>query len=162
MIRSDARSHVSCLSHRNLRRAPLSTNFSRGRTLMSNAAVPVRVLIVDDNTDFANSMCHLLAHYGFHVATASNGRRGLATARSFRPHVIILDICLPDMDGYQLAATLREEFRLEAGLLIAISAFERDRLLPINREAEFDHYLIKPVELDRLLPVLASIGQTPS
>ena len=130
---------------------------SCGRHTMSNIAVPVRVLIVDDNTDLADSMGRLLEHHGFDVLTAAFGRRGLETARSFRPRVVLLDIDLPDMDGYQVAANLRQDPGLDNVLLIGVSAYERDPRFTGEREARFDHYLIKPVELDQLLALLADV-----
>lgn len=131
---------------------------SCGHHTMSKILVPVRILIVDDNIDLADSMSRLLEHCGFHVATAGYGRRGLETARDFRPQVVLLDVGLPDMDGYQVAAALRRDAGMENVLLIAVTAYERDRRFTAAREARFDHYLIKPIELDQLLPLLADVG----
>ena len=63
-----------------------------------------RALVVDDNSDLARLVAILLEHCGFEVRTLANGRAVLATARVFRPHVILLDIGLPGIDGYQVAA----------------------------------------------------------
>jgi DNA-binding response OmpR family regulator len=109
------------------------------------------VLIVDDNTDLARSMSMLLSHYGFPVATASDGRSAIETARSFRPKIVLLDIGLPDIDGYRVAQALRNDVGLNDSTLIAISAND-----PLSRSTHspvsyFDHYLVKPVDLDILL-----------
>jgi CheY-like chemotaxis protein len=112
------------------------------------------VLIVDDNVDYAVLMSKLLAYHGFPVATASRGSEAIETARFLRPRVILLDIALPDMDGFQLAEILRREVGLEGSSFIAVTVYEPESIPGDAREALFDHYLVKPVDPNRLLTIL--------
>ena len=114
---------------------------------------PIRILIVDDNQDLARSMSMLLAHYGFAVATAPDGMTAIEEARSFRPAVILLDIGLPDMNGYDVADTLRAHLGLGDARFIAISAVDsRSSHGPSSNT--FEHYLVKPVDFEFLLLLL--------
>jgi CheY-like chemotaxis protein len=129
---------------------------------MLKSSDPLRILIVDDNPDVADSLLRLLVLCGCRVMTASTSRGAIEMARLFRPRVALLDIGLPDMDGNQLAAALRRDESLDDLLLIAISAFGQEEALDASREAGFDHYFVKPISLDRLLPILSSVGSVDS
>ena len=100
----------------------------------------------------------MLAICGFNTTTAYNGRLALEKARSFRPEIILLDIGLPDMNGYEVASTIRKEGVLTRTLLIAVSAADPDSQSTFAVEARFDHYLIKPVDLNVLLRLLSKSG----
>jgi DNA-binding response OmpR family regulator len=102
-----------------------------------------------------------LRRQGFEVAIAHDGPSALATIGAKPPTVALLDIGLPGMDGYQLAARLRERYGDRVSLY-AVSGYGRDSDRVRAEDAGFDHYLIKPVDLDRLLTLLAaeSVGQT--
>jgi DNA-binding response OmpR family regulator len=121
---------------------------------MGMDSMQVRVLIVDDNIDLAGSISRLLLHYGFSVETAPNGAQGIEIARSFQPRIVLLDIGLPDMDGYLVAQTLREELGLTSATLIAISAHYPRSLHEVGRKSRFDHFLVKPVDFELLMPLL--------
>jgi CheY-like chemotaxis protein len=121
---------------------------------MATSSEVSRVLIVDDNLDLAGLMSRVLAYHGFQVATAPNGHMAIETARSFRPQVVLLDIGLPDMDGYQVAQALRRDVGLEKATYIAISAYDLSSRPLRAREAWFDHFLVKPVDLERLISLL--------
>jgi CheY-like chemotaxis protein len=114
-----------------------------------------RVLIVDDNDDLAEAMSKVLTIWGFHTATASDGRRALEKARTFQPEVIVLDIGLPDMDGYEVASTLREETDIATPHIIAMSANSPETRSPRARAAGFDHFLVKPIDPEVLLRALS-------
>jgi DNA-binding response OmpR family regulator len=114
----------------------------------------IRVLIVDDNLDLAGSISRLLLHYGFSVATAPTGTQAIEIARSFQPRIVLLDIGLPDMDGYVVAQALREELGLTSATLIAISAHYPKPFPERGRDARIDHFLVKPVDFENLLPLL--------
>ena len=111
-----------------------------------------RILIGEDYADLARVMEALLSRCGFEVKTAHDGRIILETARSFRPHFVLLDVKLPGLGGYEVARILRMEAGFQEAVFIAISAYrpaaQRDHVDP------FDHYLVKPVELESLLPLL--------
>jgi CheY-like chemotaxis protein len=121
---------------------------------MATSTEASRVLIVDDNLDLAGLMSRVLAYYGFQVATAPNGHAAIETARSFRPQVVLLDIGLPDMDGYQVAQALRRDVGLERATYIAISAYDLNSRPLHTRESRFDHFFVKPVDLERLIALL--------
>jgi len=117
-----------------------------------------RVLIIDDNADLAEATSMMLTLCGFNTITAYNGSLALDKARTFRPDIILLDIGLPDMDGYEVASTIRRECGLATTIFIAVSANDPDTRAPHAREARFDHYLVKPVDLDLLLRLLFEQG----
>jgi two-component system CheB/CheR fusion protein len=118
------------------------------------AANRPRVLVVDDNADLAHLMTLLLRHCGFDVQAVLGGHRALATARSFRPHFILLDIGLPGLDGYQVAEPIRSELALKTAVIMAVSAYGPGVHPERCRRAGFDHHLTKPVYIDDLLPLL--------
>ncbi|MGE0868315.1 MAG: GAF domain-containing protein [Kofleriaceae bacterium] len=110
-----------------------------------------RVLIVDDNEDAAMLLAEMLEAVGHEVAVAHDGPRTLDVLRRFHPEVALLDIGLPVMDGYELAAKLQEQLGAEAPRLIAMSGYgqEHDRVRSI--ESGFEQHFVKPVSLDKLL-----------
>ncbi len=126
-----------------------------GRPCTVTNRVLCRVLIIDDNADLAEATSMMLSICGFDTSTAYNGSRAVEKAHTFRPDIILLDIGLPDMDGYEVASTIRRECDLGTTMFIAVSARDPDARAPHAREAGFDHYLIKPVDLDLLLRLLS-------
>jgi two-component system CheB/CheR fusion protein len=121
-----------------------------------------RVLLVDDNRDAAESLCALLELAGHQVAIAHGGAEGLARAREWGPDVVLCDIGLPDMDGYEVARRLRAEPALRGVLLVALSGYALDEDLRRAREAGFDAHEAKPASLDRLLEIIGSAGDARS
>jgi PAS domain S-box-containing protein len=124
------------------------------RTLPCKLA-PCRILIVDDDVDTARSMVRLLNVEGHTVRTAHDGPKALELARELRPEVVLLDIGLPGMDGYQLARAFRGDDTLKDATLIAVSGYGQEHDRTRSREAGFDHHLIKPVDFDRLRALLS-------
>jgi len=110
------------------------------------ATVPQRVLIVDDNEDAARSLEMLLSLDGHLVRTASTGHAALQVLQSFVPDVALLDIGLPDVDGYELARRLRADERTQATWLIALTGYGTASDLQQALHAGFDEHLTKPVE----------------
>jgi CheY-like chemotaxis protein len=115
---------------------------------------PRRVLVVDDNLDAAEGLAMLLGLRGHEVATAYDGQSAIEQARDIQPDVVLLDIGLPRIDGFEVARRLREEHPARPMLLVALTGYgqERDRLRA--REAGFDHHLLKPVRLEMLEELL--------
>ena len=111
-------------------------------------AVARKIIIVDDNQDAARTTAELLSLLGHEVGVAHDGKSALALLRQTRPDVAILDIGLPDIDGYALGKEFRG--RGFTGRMVALTGYgqERDKLL--SAEAGFDHHLTKPVALDEL------------
>jgi signal transduction histidine kinase len=114
-----------------------------------------RVLVVDDNVDAAKSLAMLLQLMGHATETAYSGPTGLAAAREFHPDVIILDIGLPGMDGYEVARRLRCEPGLSTTLLVALTGWgtEEDKRRAIH--AGFDYHLTKPADAETITEILA-------
>ena len=114
----------------------------------------VRVLVVDDNVDTANGMARLLTFSGHEVRVAHNGEEALNLAREYRPEVMLLDIGLPGMDGYELASTVRREGWSKDSVLIAVSGYGEEEARGRSKEAGFQHHLIKPVNFDTILTLI--------
>ncbi len=91
---------------------------------------------------------------GHEVKTVFDGRLALDAARHHRPEVVLLDIGLPSLDGYQLAGLIRQDEHLKDAVLIAITGYGEETDRRRSLEAGFDHHLIKPIDLDALLPLL--------
>ncbi len=115
-----------------------------------------RILIVDDNQDSAGMLAELLKLSGFEVLKAHDGREAIAGARTLQPEIVLLDIGLPGMDGYQVAAHLRGEAGLKDLTIIAITGYGEEQAQRRSREAGFDFHLVKPVNYDDLLELLNS------
>ncbi len=109
-----------------------------------------RVLVVDDNTDAADSLAMLLGLGGHDVRTAYHGQAALELAPAFRPDVVVLDIGLPGMSGYETAHWLRLQPDMDSVVLVALTGYGQDEDRRKSREAGFDHHLVKPVDPDAL------------
>ena len=108
-------------------------------------AHPRRILVVDDNRDAADSLCMLLKSRGHDVRVAYDGLEAVGAAVTFRPEVVLLDIGLPKLSGYEAARRIREAGGADA-LLIAVTGWGQDEDRRRAREAGFDHHLTKPVD----------------
>ena len=141
---------------------PASTASAQPVAGTPRAAVPhsraVRILVVDDNADAADMLAMFLSTAGHHVVTASDGPQALDVLRTFAPDVAVLDIGLPVMDGYELARRLRELLGNRAPLLIAVTGYGQAEDAQRSRDAGFAHHLVKPVDGDTLLALLASVA----
>lgn len=116
-----------------------------------------RVLLVDDNVDGVSSLAWLLEQEGFEVVMAHDGQAALEAARAQPPAVVLLDIGLPGMDGHELARRLRQEPCCTDAMLIAISGYSQPQDRERSRAAGCDHHLVKPVELEELIPLLTTV-----
>jgi PAS domain S-box-containing protein len=116
----------------------------------------VRVLIVDDDFSVAESMAVLLQLEGHEVSIAQTGQEALALARTFRPQVVILDIGLPVMDGYEVARRLRQQPETQQVVLIALTGYGQEQAQAEAKAAGFDHHLIKPVDPEVLSALLVA------
>jgi CheY-like chemotaxis protein len=129
----------------------------------------LRVLVVEDHADSADSLAMLLGLSGHAVQVAYDGLAALAAARSWPPDVVLLDIGLPGMDGWQVAERLHEQLAPKKPLLIAFTGYGQDTDRRRSEEAGIDLHLLKPVEPDQLLQLLSRFqrlltqpaGQTP-
>jgi PAS domain S-box-containing protein len=117
-----------------------------------------RILIVDDNRPLTFGLSRLLKALGHEVETAHDGPEGIEAARSYRPGVILLDIGLPNLDGYEVARRLRQEEGLGEALIIAISGYGQEEDRRRSREAGMDHHLTKPVDVRTITELISRAG----
>jgi CheY-like chemotaxis protein len=115
-----------------------------------------RILIVDDNEDAAEMVAMALQFRGFETRVAYDGPEALRVAAEFRPHAAFLDLGLPVMDGYELAARLKELPDLHRTRLIAVTGYGQDSDRRRTAEAGFHHHVVKPVDLDMLVTLVTA------
>jgi len=114
-------------------------------------------VIVDDNQDAATSLKMVLEVVGYEVAVAHSGPAGLDLARQQRPDVVLLDIGLPGIDGYEVVRRLRREPELAQTVVVAVSGYGSEGDKQRAREAGFDRHLVKPVDPEELLALLIEV-----
>jgi two-component system CheB/CheR fusion protein len=118
-----------------------------------------RVLVIEDNVDAADTLRDLLELKGHEVRVAHDGPGGIAAARAFHPEVVLCDLGLPGMSGYEVARALRVEHDVTGALLVALSGYA----LPENRqwssEAGFTHHIAKPATLEELEQVIGAASR---
>jgi signal transduction histidine kinase/ActR/RegA family two-component response regulator len=115
----------------------------------------LRVMVVDDNVDAAQMLAALLEVQGHVVSVEYDGQGALERARRERPDVLLLDIGLPDMDGYELARRLRAQPENAHATLVALTGYGQHQDREEAQQAGFDHYLVKPADLNQVNKVLA-------
>jgi CheY-like chemotaxis protein len=120
-------------------------------TMPTPAASGLKILLVDDNEDASLSMAELLQLYGYEVRTAANGGEALRLAAEFEPQLVLSDIGLPGMNGYELARALRREAGERRIALAAVTGYGQSGDRARALEAGFDHFLVKPLAADALL-----------
>jgi CheY-like chemotaxis protein len=131
---------------RHAQKAPLADRGNRGK---------LRVLVVDDSHNACKFLSDFLEKRGHEVQTAYDGASGLSLAIGFRPEVVLLDIRLPDINGFELMQRLKELDEINGARFIAMSGY-RDGDDPSS--AEFDHFLEKPLDTVQLETLLQSIA----
>jgi CheY-like chemotaxis protein len=136
--------------------SPLSPD--RGEGSSAGGAVPGerrRVLVVDDNHDAADTLALLLELMGHEVRTAHDGLKALDVAEELRPDVVLLDIGLPQLNGYEVARRLRQQPWSRQTLLVALTGWGQAEDQLRSTEAGFDRHLVKPVDEAMLIRVLS-------
>ncbi len=116
-----------------------------------------KILVVDDNVDAASSLSQLLTIVGHEVMVANDGHSAIAVASTFVPDVILLDIGLPDITGFEVTVQLRGRPQLQHVTLIALTGYSHATALNDTRAAGFDHHLVKPVDVSHLVNLLQSL-----
>jgi len=109
-----------------------------------------RILLVEDNVDAADALAELLRVWGHEVEVAHDGAAAVQSARTMRPGVVLLDIGLPGMDGYQVAGALRRLPELQGTLIVALTGYGQESDRQRSARAGFDYHLVKPVDLEEL------------
>ncbi len=117
---------------------------------------PRRILVVDDNADASEMLRVLLTLLGSTVTVARDGRSALAALASFKPDTVLLDIGLPEMDGYEVARRIRATPGHAGVLLIAVTGWGQEQDLRRSLAAGFDHHFVKPLDIDKLGELLGA------
>jgi CheY-like chemotaxis protein len=116
-----------------------------------------RILVVDDNRDSTESMRLFLGMLGNEVAVAYNGLEAVETVASFRPDVVLLDIGLPILNGYEAARKIRQETWGKDVVLIALTGWGQEDDVRSCKEAGFDHHMLKPVHPQLIQELLSTL-----
>ncbi len=121
------------------------------------AAGRLRIVVVDDNIDSADTLTEMLVASGHDVNTAYDGTQAISTVASHRPDIVLLDIGLPGMNGYDVARKIRANDRQRHVVLVAVTGWGQDEDRRRSQEAGFDHHLVKPVDPASLDRIFASL-----
>jgi CheY-like chemotaxis protein len=119
----------------------------------------LRVLVVDDNVDAATTLAMLVEESGHRVWKAHTGQAALAAALDYRPDVMLLDIGLPELDGFEVAKRIRQQPVLHNIVLVAMTGYGRDTDRQRSQEAGFDHHLAKPADFGKVQQILATVSE---
>ena len=115
--------------------------------------------MVDDNVDAAQSLAMLLEMTGHEVRLAYDGPTAIEAAIEYRPDVVLLDIGLPGLDGYQTAQRIRQQATLKGMVLVALTGYGQDTDRQRSQQAGFDHHLVKPASFDEIEKILQSVSE---
>jgi PAS domain S-box-containing protein len=121
----------------------------------------LRVLVVDDNVDTATTLAMLVEQSGHDIRTACDGSAVLEAALDYRPNVVLLDIGLPGLNGFEVAKRLRQQPTLKNVVLVAMTGYGQESDRKRSKEAGFDHHLVKPGDFGKVLQVLATVAELP-
>ena len=123
-----------------------------------HAVTPRKILVVDDNVDAANSLSTLLTMSGHATSLAHDGTEALRLATEEEPDLVLLDVGLPGIDGYEVARRVRRLPRLRHTRLIAMTGYGQESDKLAAAEAGFDRHLVKPVDFDVLVEMIERLG----
>ena len=123
------------------------------------AATGCRVLVVDDNVDAAQSLATLLEMTGHQVKLAYNGPSAVQAATDYRPDVVLLDIGLPGLDGFEVAQRIRQQDALKHIVLVALTGYGQDADRQRSQDAGFNYHLVKPADFDEVEKILLAVSQ---
>jgi CheY-like chemotaxis protein len=124
---------------------------------MFRHASDCRALIVDDNRDNAESLWNLLQAFGCNAQFTTDPLKALGAVDAFRPHIVFLDIGMPDIDGYQLAHHIRAKYGKEAIRLVALTGYATSSDRARGRVAGFDAHLLKPASPELIESTLTQL-----
>lgn len=140
--------------------SPLSRALRETTERTQRSGAPRNILVVDDNEDVRKSLCRLLGLHGYQAVGACDGPSALRMAEEVQPMVVLVDIGLPGMDGYEFARQLRRT--KNQSRLVAITGYGQPSDRARSRDAGFAAHLVKPVDIDTLLPLLEAPVDQPS
>jgi two-component system CheB/CheR fusion protein len=115
---------------------------------------PRRILVVEDQPALSRVTVALLQKLGHEVRSAADGPEALLAVKEYNPEVVLLDIGLPGMDGYEVARCLRDEMGETAPMLVAMTGYGQQEVNRHARKAQFDHHIVKPADLGLLRQLL--------
>jgi two-component system CheB/CheR fusion protein len=127
----------------------------------TGASTGLRVLVVEDNRDAAETLAMVVELWGHEVRVTYDAMAALDAVEEWHPHVVLSDIGLPGMDGYELARRLRSRPGLGGAVLVALSGYGRDEDKRAALAAGFDHHVLKPPDLDTLSGLLGRVASSP-
>ena len=119
------------------------------------------ILVVDDSHDLANTTSMLLGLLGYETRTAYNGREAVDAANDERPDVVLLDLNMPVLDGFEAAREIRSRYPSPPPLIVAVSALAGPAVEERLRQSGFDHYVTKPADITKLLGLVEGTGTGP-
>jgi CheY-like chemotaxis protein len=123
----------------------------------ATSAQPLRVLVADDDRDGALTLSTLLELEGYSVRTVHGGQEALDATREFKPHVVLLDIGMPKITGYEAARRLRQRYGDDCPVLIALTGWKQASDKILANLAGFDHHVAKPYEPAELVKLLSAL-----
>lgn len=118
----------------------------------------LRILVVDDDRDAVVTLSLVLQDEGHEVIEVYRGDAVLELTRRYKPDAVLLDIGMPGLTGFEIARQLRDHFRKDCPLLVAITAWKHNAARELGRLVGFNHYLTKPYSTEDLLALLAPLG----
>lgn len=122
---------------------------------MAKMLTPLRVLVVDDNRDAADLIAEFLQMCGHDALSVYGGADAIKAADTFSPDVVLLDLGMPDVDGFDVISTLRQTPRFTQTRMIALTAWGDASMRARTQGIGFDHHLVKPASLDDILSVVS-------
>ncbi len=138
--------------------APVEAAAAPAAVVTDGHGAPVQVLMVEDNPDAAEALRLLLEVLGHRVRVTHDGIAALDAVKAHRPDVVLIDIGLPGMDGYEVARRMRADPTLATTTLVALTGYGRDEDREAAMSAGFDQHLVKPVDPDRLGELIRRVG----
>jgi signal transduction histidine kinase/ActR/RegA family two-component response regulator len=132
------------------------------QTITQPIKKPLQILVVDDNKSSAQTLGWMLEYTGHSPNLAHNGVEALARAKALRPDVILLDIGMPGMSGYDVCRELRKDPTLKNVVIIAQTGWGQEKDIKMAEEAGFDHHLLKPVKFDKFVALIETIQNNQS
>ena len=133
----------------------LASKPEKARDVVGATAEKLNVLIADDNQDAAITMGWILEAKGCQVQVVEDGPSALKAVASFTPDLVLLDIGMPGMNGYELCTALRQNRALADAVFVAQTGWGQPSHIQRSKEAGFDHHLVKPLDLSDLEPIVA-------
>ncbi len=127
-----------------------------------DAGKRLKVLLIDDDRDTVESLADAFSEYSCELRTADDGQSAIEQAAGFRPRLIVLDIGLPDMNGFELARRMRATAELKDAWLVALTGYHDPRARVLASEAGFNDYVVKPIDAMSIEAMVMEAAGAPS